>query len=87
MEKKYLKLYEGRIVEGYVSNIELEIGFYDREDVSSKIEHKETILFQNLTGSYTRMNGNNGKLFRSKKEAANYMLKEAGFECGLDDLK
>jgi len=82
------KLYNGEIEEGIISRIDLRVGLYDANKADEEPTLTEVLYFyDDKNGITTNMNNNRGLIFRNKKDAANHMLKEAGFECGLDDLK
>ena len=82
------KLYNGEIEKGIVSRIDLRVGLYSSNTPNEEPTLTEILYFYNEnSGCTTNMNNNKGLIFRNKKDAANHMLKEAGFECGLDDLK
>ena len=87
MGEELYRLYNGEISKGHISRIELRVAMNDYSNMSSGATLIETLCFYDIESTnVTTMGTSKGQLFRTKKEAANAMLKAAGFKCGLDDL-
>ena len=81
------RLYNGEITKGYISKIDLTVELNNSRKPDSQVKLMELLIFcSEERGETIAMFRDKGSILRTKKEAARQMLKEAGLECGLEDL-